>query len=460
MTLRQLYGLFRLVLVAWETTLAFVVALLVGTFLPAIPAHWGVLFVVTGLAALASGWWERVGAEDGTRWPTLLTAGVVLLWATKAQAGGGVWPWSGWGRLGTLFGSNGVQTYCALLLATWCWWRGLGLLDREHSRLLIGLRRSVVGLVILGGLVALIGAFADETLPQTPLFIGIVAFVGLGLTAVALARIVGDVEAGILPHSGRSLRTSLFTVVALLGVGVGVLALFSGTAADVLRTGLIWALSLFTLLITPLLWLLYQIAQFIATLFIGPPGRSAPPVNAPPPRATSTASDQVLVDDTMVRVVGALPIYVLALVPLVLLIIAVLMFNRRRERQVVEDGETHESLWSWRALGQELGGLWRRRGGSGLRARLAALVARDPVTRIRRRYVQALLAGEAAALPRQPAQTPQEYGAVLNAVVPGQPAAVQTLTQRYQRAKYAPEITTSADADAADAAWQQLETKE
>ena len=122
--------------------------------------------------------------------------------------------------------------------------------------------------------------------------------------------------------------------------------------------------------------------------------------------------------------------------------------------------EERESIFSWSALGSDLRdllhGLHRPAAGvGGLRAALGRLLGSDPATQIRRRYVQLLLVGEDAGVPRPPGQTPREFAPEL-ANVPLAGTAVERLTELYEQARYAPEDVDAAAAAQADASWEAL----
>lgn len=445
--------LLRIAVATFEATLAYLAALILGAFLPLVPVQWPILFLVVLLAGAAAARWEVVGGERGLHLPTLIAALLVIVYATKIQVGGGLAPWGGWGALTQ---TDTALTYIALLVSLWCWWRGLGLPDRDHSSLVPTLRRAIVGITLFGSIIAFATAFIQTPIDpwvEQRLLLTVVALLGSGLISLVLARIVADSEASIPSDRWLWLRSGIATTFAILGVGVGALALVSDTAADILRAILVILVSSTAVILAPLAWLLSQVIVWFRSL-----GLVAAPLQQQPPPPEQTSDPAV--SDAVTRLIVQIPTYILALLPLIALIIAILVFNRRRERPNDRLDERHESLFSWAAIGRDLRSLFRSRRESGLYALLQSLTARDPVTRIRRRYVQALILGEDRERPRQPAQTPGEYSPVLADVARSRPEVVQTLTTVYQRARYAPETTTTTDAEAADAAWQQLGTKE
>ncbi|HWQ15949.1 MAG TPA: DUF4129 domain-containing protein, partial [Roseiflexaceae bacterium] len=150
----------------------------------------------------------------------------------------------------------------------------------------------------------------------------------------------------------------------------------------------------------------------------------------------------------------------LALLPLVALLMLYLL-RRRRPRQRRAGDEERVSLFSLEGVAADLrallAGLGRRGEESGLRAALARLRGADPVSRVRRSYIRLLLAGEARERPRAPHQTPREYEPEAAEALPAAREPIAALTAAYERARYHPEATGAADADAAEWAWRAIE---
>ncbi|MBA3945312.1 MAG: DUF4129 domain-containing protein [Herpetosiphonaceae bacterium] len=447
-SLQPLRCLFYIVVAAFESSRAYLVILLLATLFGPSPVKWFALLLVVGFAAASAARWPI--EEIGTRWPISIALIIVTVWATKWQVLGGILPWQGWSRLHEVE-LGGV--YITLLTTLWCWWRGLSLLDHDHGTLVHTFRRSILTVVIGGLLIGLVNAFQASTFREDrPLLLTAVAMFGLALVSLILARLVADAEAGVITDRWRWLRNGVGVTLLLLFVGVSCLALFSASAANVLRGAMVAMMLLMLIIATPLVWLLAPIGTWIASHArsqITPP----PPPVAPP--------DQILPDSSAVlRYVLQVPLYLIILLPLVVMILAIIFFQRRRKQVELHGDEAHESLFSWAAVADDLRGLWARRQTGGLQALLQSLRATDPATRIRRRYIQALLLGEAAAHGRQLQQTPAEYRPDLSAALPNRDDAVQALTGHYQQARYAPAATTEADAQGAEAAWQALAARE
>jgi hypothetical protein len=153
--------------------------------------------------------------------------------------------------------------------------------------------------------------------------------------------------------------------------------------------------------------------------------------------------------------------FLLALIPIAILMLAILLMRQRRRPKAGAD-EERETLGVLSSLGDDLRGLLRQlrnpfaRPLEGLRAALAALVGEDATTRARRAYVRLLLLLEAREQRRPPPQTPAEF-APTAASAAGAPEAVERLTAAYERARYNPAGASPADAEAAEAALRALD---
>jgi hypothetical protein len=148
---------------------------------------------------------------------------------------------------------------------------------------------------------------------------------------------------------------------------------------------------------------------------------------------------------------GLLPVFI---------ILALILLSRRRRRRVTDRDEERESLWSWRSAADDLRNLFARRKteiDQGLRGALATLRGNDPISRVRRSYVRLLLIGERRDQPRTLAQTPHEYEPSAAALIPRAQHAIAALTRIYERARYHPNATTTADAARAEQALQTIQ---
>ncbi len=414
--------------------------------------------------ALLSGWavrrWEPEDPRESyVRWPTLLVGAATVLFATKIHLGGGWNPLAGWLLIWPFApGSpDALFLLVALVVSLWAWWRGMALPDSDHGDVVRTLQNGVLFLVVLAIVITPLAVVNLGAPPWGTLFaIEGVTAIAFGLLALSLSRI--EAIDSVTPASRwRMARSGVLATAGLVGAGVLALALVSSAATDAVR-GLIFVMATgLAFILSPLTELLYRL--LLALRGDSDAGSELPPVASAVPQASEPAAVagglEVRIFELLVSVLSVL-LYVL---PLLILILAIVLMQRRRRKATDASGAQHESLWSWRTFAGDLrgmlAGLTAPRG-SGLREALARLRGADPVQRIRRRYVEALLLGEDARRERTPDQTPLEFQPRLSSVTPAAGPEVATLTESYDRARYAPQTILPADADRADAAWEAI----
>lgn len=399
-------------------------------------------------------------------WWTLAVCALTMAYGVKIQAGGGWSPLSGWSMIWPFASARSPDTlslFSLLMVCLWCWWRGMSLVDADHGHVLAVLQRGVLLLVLLTILVTPLSPVNLGAPPWSQrLAIEALVIAGLGLIGLSLARIIDESESGQIGGLGYWLRSSLLTSLGVLLVGTLLLSLVSDAATLAIRSVVGVIVGVLGLLLLPLVYLIAEVGQWLLTL-LNPPGGEVgalpSPLASAEPAAGMSSAFQAQVIQTLQLIVTVL----LYLLPLVLLIILVITMQRRRNQRLLADGVLHESLWSWQRLGGDLldllKGLRLPTRAQGLRDALARLRPDDPAQRIRRRYIELLLLGEGADRPRQPQQTPLEYAPVVGSLTPSASNDLQVLTDAYDKARYAPNTVTPADADTADAAWAVIQAQ-
>lgn len=464
MMLNPLKLFFFIVTAALEVTLLHFGAALLTLAFDGVPAlSWFVLLLTCLIAAWATSRLMPLRADEderGINRPLAATFLLTMLFTLKIQAGGGWSPLSGWSVLWP-YAANGLNVFDLvglLFVQLWAWWRGMALLDHDHGAVASVLQSGVVTLVVLTLVLTPLMSINLGEPPWGPLLaaeaIGVVLF---GLLSLSLARIVIDEEARP-ENAWRWFRSSLFSTLGIVLLGLAVLTLVSDTATLALRSIIFGIIQTVALVVSPLAGLLLRGWQWLLGSVNFDPlvqeDLRRTPLLAegyPGPEGQGQLTRTLLVGLSIL----------LYLLPLVALLLAILLLQRRRRSLAALDGALHESLWSGQTLANDLRGLLsglRLPQGQRLRDALARLRGTDPVGRIRRRYVQALLLGEAAGHERRPPQTPLEYEGELTDVMPDAERAWQTVTALYDRARYAPETIQAADADAMDAAWATLQS--
>ena len=348
--------------------------------------------------------------------------------------------------------------YGTLFEALFACWRGTTLTNYTQG----GVARTF-SLGVLASIVALLlRAFAvdDEIGQEAAITAQLVLLVASGLLAQALAR--EEEENDDAPH-GWSWRwmatlTGAIAAVALLGLALSVF--FGEQMADVLAV-LYGALGVVVLIVlSPFLLLIGAITSWLLSL--APNG-----VRYPTPRIFAQPSflEQwtrgILPEGTPPWLEFSV-VWLVALLPLALLVLLILIARRRlRDRP---RGEERESLFSARALLDDinglLAGLLKRDapGRAGLLGALDALRGDDPASRVRRAYIRLLLALEARERARPAAATPAEFAPSAAATLPAAAPSVSTLTSTYERARYG--TATEADAEGAERALRELRDQE
>lgn len=348
-------------------------------------------------------------------------------------------------------------------IIAYAWWRGR---TRDEPSIESAYRIMRAGTPVC--VVALIVTFAvaptetDPTLRRA-LFSAAIVFLAATLAAIALGRLRIEHARGVITLTPRWLLTFLSPVFGLVIVGTLLAGIFTRRFLDTL----LWLLTPvfkvidFILLImvyiaTGFAWVIFTILSWLARLFGGgePLSRPAAAGTPAPPPQDFTQTHNITYPDTFR--------YLVALALLALIGWALTRFLwRRRQRRATEQGEERESIFSWGLIGQELSGLF-----GSLTGRFArkpdplAHLRGDPrwhyTIAIRELYARFLQRGSDANLPRTNDQTPDEYAPVITTAGPPAPS-VNTLTGRYDRARYAADPATAADAAAAQSAWELIE---
>ncbi len=352
-------------------------------------------------------------------------------------------------------GSGFLASYSLLLIGLFLFWRGTHLLEHDSAAVETLFQRAAAAGVISLVLGTLLGTGAPAG--SAELLIQIVALGGLGLAALALAH-VQEAAAGPDGPGWRWLATLLAAVALVLTLATFVASLAGGSQALNLLQGLLAMLLLpFALLGSLIAWLVLSvIGGPLTRLMLALQAALARLQLRDPPTAQAETPDlsQGAALESIQRLAEGAT-FLMALIPLVILVLVILFLQRRRGRARRTD-EERESLGLREGLGRDLHDLFARlrkpfrRTPQGLHAALAALRSNDPATRIRRAYLRLLLRLEATGYPRPPARTPAEFSAT--AATSLDPGQVITLTTAYEHARYNPAGATLAEAEAAEAA--------
>lgn len=357
---------------------------------------------------------------------------------------------------------NFIGAYLLLLLGLYLFWRGARLDTGDSGAVndLFGRSAAVaVGALVVG---ALTGTGAPLGSPV--LLAHIVGLTTLGLLARALAYAQETAGGRLSGLSGRWLATLLAAVAAVVAVATLSTGLVGGSAGAVAAQTLIGlALLPFALIGAALAWVfLTYLAEPIGAIIqaLLAQLRLIQLPEPPPPQEGGAVGGMAEAFRTIERLAEGAT-YLMALIPIAILVIAILLLRRRRPARARDD-EERESLGLASSLGADLRELLGRlrspfgRGGAGLQGALAALKGDGPTMRARRAYIRLLLLLEAREQARLPAQTPAEFAPVAAATVSAA-EPVGTITRAYEGARYNPDGAAPSEADAAEAALRRLQ---
>ena len=412
---------------------------------------WALLIGVALLAALITRLLEQRVSAETQRLALLISAFALGVWAMKGVSGAGYGLFSGWETLFATFGSG--SAFVTLLGVAYTFWRGTRLLDHDHATVARLFGRSLFVLVLLISFGALSSTLAPDR--TTLASLEMLSYFIAGLLAVALAN-MADGEISMQRIEWRSLLMLVATILVVAVGGLLFASLFGGFAGTLISTVFEFFLVLGLVVMSPLLllasWLIAQLGTLIDSATLAQLAANAQ-ARAQLMQQLQQQSPNTVAPWLLVLLQAFCLVLPVALIALLFLLV------RRRARATQLTNEVRESILSWSGLASDLRDLFasRRRGEGGLRAALAALRGNEPAQRIRRSYIRLLLASEAREHARQATQTPHEFAPTAVGAFPGTEQPIAIMTAAYERARYAPETATPAEADRADQAWRQID---
>jgi hypothetical protein len=410
---------------------------------------WSALCAVAVIGAIADAQARRL--PPGVQRPALLAALVLTALGAAEVALPG--PDGAPGVLLTPGHPERGDAYLLLLGALYAFWRGTQIGAHNSYSLRAWFPRAAavaLGIIIFG----LAGGRTPEMIDA--LTLQVIGLFAAGLTAIALAGIAEVSEAQLrrIGTRGAGIVAGAVVVVLLLGLAsVGALGGDLGRLLGALWQGVAFLIGI---LLSPFLIVLFMIVDALLRLINVGDLMGA---------LQDLQIEQQDRNEQISRALGFLPPWliivaqaIVALLP-VLVIIALVLWLRRRPPRSAGDDEERESLFTFAGLIDDLRDLLAglRPAGGGLVELLGALRGDDAVQRIRRAYVRLLILGEQRGRPRAAAETPREYAAAAGEQLPGAAAPIESLTGAYERARYYPADVAHADADAAEQAWDSIE---
>ena len=367
--------------------------------------------------------------------------------------------------LGALY-ADPALAIVVLVVAVWLWRWGI-LTGRESLTYDNFSFNFAVGIIVF--LFALAVAYATTVVPLGELLLPVLVFfaVGLGTLAIASVQSTRRFERGRTGLSVGLNRYWLGTVAIVVGaLIVGGLILTQFFVPETFM-GILSALAVvFNFIAQLLFWVLvvvafvvFSILEFFARFIPrGNSPRETPPLEMPP-----NFADQF--KDLEQRPASLSPeIYlifqILAGVLIVAFIVLIFALAFRRFKTLLEEDveETHETMFSFDLLKEQLARLFQRASSAQGSAQppFVLIDGDDPRAQIRRTY-QALLAWAAErGVPRAPGQTPVEYKDALNRSFHSFIEPISLITAAYLCARYSTTTISAARAAETARAWGQI----
>ncbi|MGD8626432.1 MAG: DUF4129 domain-containing protein [Anaerolineae bacterium] len=357
--------------------------------------------------------------------------------------------------------------WLAVMLLVYLWARGIHLAHRSLSP-------ESVGFSFRAGVLLLIGTTLFATIAAGQDVGGFILFYFFfSLVAVALARTDQIQElpnSSGVGYSGFWIGSTLGAVAILVLLGVVVAAFFSGGGLAQILGWLSPVLTALGVLLAAIaiffLWLIDRLLSLLS-IDLGALEQSvretlqrlsdALVVPVPPPLPGAEADARPILSALQIAIAVGFPLLVVSLVLL-------FTWYRRRRAGVREADESRESLLSARAVGEnlrsmlrdgldrlgELAGLVNR---FGLGARFLAAVS------IRRIYANVVRLASDAGYPRARSQTPYEYLPTLYRALPGSEADVQLITEAYVNAHYGQVPDSREELQRIRTCWEQIRAR-
>ena len=371
---------------------------------------------------------------------------------------------------------NSIAPEVIVLIATaMLWWRGI-LIGRSGSLIDDGLERTFFNGILALALLVFLNNFTRYVPPSDMLAAVLVFFA----TALSALTVIGIERTRIQQHEPSSWlkrqRHWLGTIVAVVGaILLGAIAITGILSPEVLQqflSALGPALSnvgnlivailrpLFTFLfwlITPLVPLLQAILRIVLEGLVGVLSllhQLGVQINA----LKAQQQIETFLDSPEFIAISRGTSIVLILILFALIAIWALRRSGLLSRKDLD--ETRESIASRELFLSQLKSLlahWRTRPPA-VPPRYLALDGDDPRTVVRRAYQNMLDLARVRVGERPAHQTPAMYAAALTTAIPAQRDSITALTTTYERARYASESITAADADTARDALARLQS--
>lgn len=408
------------------------------------------------------------------RW-TLVTGAVLIIGVTWANYGAYFpWPW----LLAVVDWRNSISPESIVLIVTAIlWWRGIAL-GRTRPIMDDGLERTFFNGLVALALLLFLNNFT-KFVSADAMLATVLTFFATALSALTLVSLE-NARQRQREQSGPWLRTHrpwLVTIVAVVAIVLlGALAITGIASPESLRdvidslrpnlavVGEFLARAITTLftfmlyLISPLLPLLEAIARLLMTGLLGVLNvihQLGVEINQ---LQAEQDVNNFLNSPTFAMISRGTALVIFLFV---LALIAVWMLRRSGLLSRKNLDETHESIASRELLLNQLRNWlnrWRARPGTSTSPPFLPLFGDDPRIRVRRAYQQWLAWAQLNDRARKPGETPVMFAAAFTHDRPDSRSAIDTLTQAYERARYAADTISPDEACSAETSLVSLQS--
>ena len=363
-----------------------------------------------------------------------------------------------------------------IILSTYFCWRGVRLSRQviEPGNIMMTLRVGV-GVIIL---VTLIRAGANASASdEVTLLLLVLLFVSLVLIShtIAQALFIRRASPTGLQGSIAAQERALLMVVGIVCLLLSLVALTIGAFASPTTLAEIqlamrpislaydWLVSavayVIVFLLTPIFWLISQLHLKTQLPRIKAPSTHGNSLNHKP----VPAPEALLVTIAFLKI--ALPLLIVGL------LLLLIRFALRRRRVVLtrrQEGDVHESLWSWALFWAQLKALlraiWRRffpqRATMEEKVAASEVISGEPMARSIREIYRALLRWAASrGYPRKRHETPYEFQMRLNEYLPQTEPELSVVTDAYTAIRYGEVVPDVSEAVHIQKTWVNLQHK-
>jgi hypothetical protein len=436
----------------------------------------GSVFIVLAAATLAIRVFQRRKWPVGVVRAAIIASGLVIILLILAAEYGDGYEYlsSGWfGYFGQSFAnafSRPDTIIIALPALLYLWWRGINLgqmtfnFKNIYRSFLIGIAAIVV-LIILWQISSSSGQFPE---PGTSIGFDVLAVFFFGLMAIAISHLYA--MRSTMPKEEAGL-TSVWrwmpTMLTVIGGMIILVFAIAGIFSPGFFTGIghflsvIWSFvsRVIDYVIIPLNYVFEAIIWILRWLIARIPKGEPLSQNMTDNMTIGDVfgrTEQVELSPALILALKWMMIAAVIFVVIFILAKAVSRFRARRAEEEIE--EIHESLFSWRDVGNDLKGLFGQLGKKFQRKRTAGGYFSDDETAldVREMYRRMLYEASRSGYNRSRHETPDEYTRRMKGIVPEGQEPLKQITEIYVGVRYGETKPPGEKVEKANSLWQIL----